>query len=76
MPRMRVFPPFFPPVSSGGVTTGAANKVATAALAHDLLLLTTSVYECIRFIPPLNVTKEEVDIGLERVEAALDAAFC
>ena len=50
-------------------------KVATAALAHDMLLLTTSVYECIRFIPPLNISADEVDLGLERVEVVFDSGL-
>jgi acetylornithine/succinyldiaminopimelate/putrescine aminotransferase len=32
-------------------------------------------FESMRFIPPLNVTKEEIDTGLERFEKACADVF-
>ena len=37
-----------------------------------MLLLTTSVFETLRFIPPLNVSAEEIELALEIFQAALD----
>lgn len=41
-----------------------ASRVARKCIEKGLLILTTSVYETIRFIPPLNVTKEQVVEGV------------
>jgi 4-aminobutyrate aminotransferase len=42
---------------------GMASKVANKCIEKGMLILTTSVYEVIRFIPPLNLTKEELEEG-------------
>jgi 4-aminobutyrate aminotransferase len=42
--------------------------LAAKCLSHDLLLLTTSIYDTIRFIPPLTVSKEEMKIACEIIE--------
>jgi 4-aminobutyrate aminotransferase len=42
---------------------------------HNMLLLNTSIFETIRYIPPLNVTKEEVDIALHKTELAMQELF-
>ena len=55
--------------------TGMASKVSKACLAQDMLLLTTSVFEVVRFIPALVISEKEVDEALHRFEAALDAAL-
>ena len=34
-------------------------------ISKGLLLLTTSIYDTIRFIPPLNITKEDMKKGLD-----------
>ncbi|KAF9522847.1 acetylornithine aminotransferase [Crepidotus variabilis] len=44
---------------------GMAARVARKCIDKGMLILTTSVYEVIRFIPPLNVTKEEMKKGTE-----------
>jgi len=44
---------------------GMASEVAKKCVEKGLLILTTSVYEVIRFIPPLNVTKEELKKGCD-----------
>ena len=40
-----------------------ASRVAKRCVEKGLLILTTSVYEVIRFIPPLNITKEDLAKG-------------
>jgi hypothetical protein len=40
-----------------------------------MLLLNTSVFEVIRFIPPLTVSEEEIAKGLEIFERALMRVF-
>ena len=42
---------------------GLASKVAKKCIEKGMLILTTSIYEVIRFIPPLNLTKEEMKVG-------------
>ena len=54
---------------------GFAGKVSKAALDHKMLILTTSVFETIRIIPPLTVSKEEIDLGLTLLDKAIAAAL-
>lgn len=53
------------------VKKGFANEVSQACLRHKMLLLTTGVYETIRFIPPLIVNDEEVKMASDIFEKAL-----
>ncbi|CAO3646254.1 unnamed protein product [Cunninghamella blakesleeana] len=53
---------------------GFANDVAQEAFKLDTIVLTTSIYETLRLIPPLNITKEETDLALERIVASIEAA--
>ncbi|KAI8364777.1 pyridoxal phosphate-dependent transferase [Radiomyces spectabilis] len=57
-----------------GVPTGFAGSVAQEALKRDTLVLTTSIYETLRLIPPLNISKEETDLALNNVIASIEAA--
>ena len=50
---------------------GTAKAVSQAAAARGLLLLSCSVYETVRFIPPLTVQADEVDECLDKFEGAL-----
>lgn len=43
---------------------GVANKISTQCAENGLLILATSVFEVIRFIPPLNISKEELLVGM------------
>ena len=54
---------------------GAAAALARACAAEGLLLLSTSAFECVRFIPPLVVSEAEIDDAMERFEAAFDKTF-
>eukprot|EP01127_Copromyxa_protea_P002097 TRINITY_DN11989_c0_g1_i2.p1 TRINITY_DN11989_c0_g1~~TRINITY_DN11989_c0_g1_i2.p1 ORF type:complete len:288 (-),score=85.51 TRINITY_DN11989_c0_g1_i2:48-911(-) len=58
-------------VEFGGTPAPIAGAVTKACENEGMLLLTTSIRDVIRFIPPLNVTKEEVDISLEIFRKAL-----
>lgn len=42
-----------------------ASRVSKKCQEMGLLILTTSVYEVIRFIPPLNITSEDLKKGCE-----------
>lgn len=53
--------------------TGLASRVSKACLDQDMVLLTTSAFEVVRFIPALIITEDEVRDVLNRFEAALDA---
>ncbi|KAJ3572892.1 hypothetical protein NP233_g2780 [Leucocoprinus birnbaumii] len=58
-----------------GVVAGApekmASRVAKKCIEKGMLILTTSVYETIRFIPPLNVSEEDVKKGFGIFEEAV-----
>ena len=40
-----------------------------------MFLLSTSIFEAMRFIPPLTVTKEEIELGLDIFGQALAEVF-
>ena len=40
-----------------------ASRVAKRCVEKGMLLLTTSVYEVVRFIPPLNISKQDLAKG-------------
>lgn len=44
---------------------GVAGKITKACLERNMMLLTAGAFETLRFIPPLNATREEIDIGLK-----------
>ena len=52
---------------------GVAGRVSKACLDRGMLLLTTSVFETLRFIPALNVTAADIVEALATFSAALDA---
>lgn len=58
-----------------GVVSGApehiASRVTKKCIEKGMLILTTSVYETIRFIPPLNVSEEDMKKGCKIFEEAL-----
>lgn len=41
-------------------------------MAKDMLVLTTSIYDTIRFIPPLNITKEDMAKGCQIIKEAIE----
>jgi 4-aminobutyrate aminotransferase len=54
---------------------GTAGKVATNALEKGLMMLSTSKYETVRMIPPLTVTKDEMDEGISIFVEAMKATL-
>ena len=40
-----------------------ASRVAKRCIEKGMLLLTTSAYEVVRFIPPLNISKQDLAKG-------------
>jgi len=59
----------------GAVAKGTANEITKSCLTQGMFLLTCSAFECVRFIPPLTVTAEEIDTGLGVFEKALQDVF-
>ncbi|CAI5734516.1 unnamed protein product [Hyaloperonospora brassicae] len=54
---------------------GTAHRISLACLDHGMMLLTTSIYETLRFMPPLTVTESECALALEIFRKALDDVF-
>ncbi|TDH68064.1 hypothetical protein CCR75_004274 [Bremia lactucae] len=54
---------------------GTATKISAACLNHGMMLLTTSIYETLRFIPPLTVSEDECSLALATFEKALNDVF-
>jgi 4-aminobutyrate aminotransferase len=52
--------------------SGAAAKIQAKCLEYNLLVLTTSVFDTIRFIPPLNITKEDMAKGCQIIRKAIE----
>ncbi|KAJ8508677.1 hypothetical protein ONZ45_g9083 [Pleurotus djamor] len=55
----------------GFVPEKIASQVAAKCIEKNLLILTTSVYETIRFIPPLNISEEDLAKGCEIFKEAV-----
>ena len=49
-----------------------ASRVTKRCIEKGMLLLTTSVYEVIRFIPPLNISQADMKKGCDIFVEALD----
>ncbi|KAI8364700.1 pyridoxal phosphate-dependent transferase [Radiomyces spectabilis] len=58
-----------------GVQKGFAAQVAQEAFHRDTLILTASIFETLRIIPPLNITDEETDLAVERIVSSIEAAL-
>ena len=58
------------PLGDNGVKAGFTGALSKHCVGHGLLLLNTSIYETMRFIPPLTVSAQEIDIGVEKFEKA------
>lgn len=54
---------------------GVAGKVAAKAISKGLLLMTAGPLETIRFMPPLTVSKEEVEMCLDILKSVLEDQF-
>lgn len=51
---------------------GFASKVQAKCMEKDMLILTTSIYDTLRFIPPLNITKEDMAKGCGIIRGAIE----
>jgi 4-aminobutyrate aminotransferase len=51
---------------------GLAAKVTKKCLEKGMLLLTTSVFEVVRFIPPLNLSEGEMKEGCDIFKASVE----
>jgi 4-aminobutyrate aminotransferase len=49
-----------------------ASRVAAKVLERGVLLLTTSIFEVVRFIPPLNVSQADMDKGIKAFREAVE----
>lgn len=50
---------------------GYASKIQAKCMEKDLLVLTTSIHDTIRLIPPLNISKEDMAKGIGIIEDAI-----
>jgi 4-aminobutyrate aminotransferase len=48
------------PVCLPSAPKNLASRVSKRCLEKGMLILTTSVYEVVRFIPPLNISEEDL----------------
>ncbi|KAI0785691.1 acetylornithine aminotransferase [Abortiporus biennis] len=62
----------YDPFTKPNVPEKLASKIAKRCQEKGLLILTTSVYEVIRFIPPLNISKEELAEGTKIFAEAVE----
>jgi 4-aminobutyrate aminotransferase len=46
-----------------------------AAFKHKMLLIPSGARESIRFLPPLNISAQDIDMALEKFEACCKEVF-
>lgn len=63
--------PYTPAAPGKQTPANIASRVQAKCLEKDVLTLTTSVYQTIRFIPPLNISQEDMKKGCEVIEWAI-----
>ncbi|KAL2059756.1 hypothetical protein VTL71DRAFT_10140 [Oculimacula yallundae] len=51
---------------------GYASRIQNKCMERDMLVLTTSIYDTLRFIPPLNITEEDMKAGIEIIRGAVE----
>jgi 4-aminobutyrate aminotransferase len=64
------------PILNLSAPKGLAARVARRCMDKGLLILTTSIYEVIRFIPPLNISQADLGKGCEIFAAAVKDVVC
>lgn len=62
----------YDPVVKPGSPESLAARVAKRCIEKGLFILTTSVYQVIRFIPPLNISQEDLQKGCEIFKEAVE----
>ncbi|KAH0585726.1 hypothetical protein J132_04287 [Termitomyces sp. J132] len=55
----------FDPLTKKDSPKNFASRVSKECLARGMIILTTSAYEVVRFIPPLNITAEDLKKGVD-----------
>mmetsp|Transcript_102377 Transcript_102377/g.285256 ORF Transcript_102377/g.285256 Transcript_102377/m.285256 type:complete len:449 (-) Transcript_102377:235-1581(-) len=55
------------------VEKGFATKVCKACLSNGVVVLNTGIYETLRIIPPLTISEEECDLGLNVIRKSLQS---
>ncbi len=53
------------PAPSTDAPKNMASRVAKRCIEKGMYLLTTSIYEVVRFIPPLNISEEDMKKGCD-----------
>ena len=53
----------------------ATPNICKIALADGLLLMSTSIFDTIRFMPPLTVSEQEVELGMQIFSGAVAKHF-
>jgi 4-aminobutyrate aminotransferase len=61
----------FDPAVRKDAKANLASNISKRCLEKGMLLLTTSVYETVRFIPPLNISSEDLARGIEIFKEAV-----
>lgn len=51
---------------------GYAAKIQAKCMEKDMLVLTTSIYDTLRFIPPLNITEQDMEKGCRIIREAAE----
>jgi 4-aminobutyrate aminotransferase len=59
-------------VAKSSAPKSFASRVAKRCGEKGMLILPTSVYEVIRFIPPLNITEADLKMGCEIFKEAVE----
>lgn len=49
-----------------------ATRIQQKCMEKDMLILTTSIYDTIRFIPPLNISQEDMQKGVGIIREAIE----
>ncbi|KAF9653244.1 acetylornithine aminotransferase [Thelephora ganbajun] len=62
----------YDPNTIAGAPRNLASRVAKRCLEKGMLILTTSIYEVVRFIPPLNISAEDMALGIEIFTQAVE----
>jgi len=62
----------FDPAIQKNTPPNLSMRVSKRCLEKGLLLLTTSVYETVRFIPALNISREDLAKGIKIFEQAVE----
>ena len=55
-----------------GAPKNLASRVTKRCMEKGMLILTTSIYEVVRFIPPLNISAEDMAIGIRIFTEAVE----